>query len=73
MWIKIIGTVFGVLTIISSGVGILLSTDNYMSYMMIFLGATILSLGVDEIYNQRNFFKGFLFGAISICIFVSLV
>lgn len=66
-------TIFGVLTILAAGIGLLGSTDKYMSHMMFFLGASILSLGLDEAFNEKKSLNGVVYGVFSIMIFIVLI
>lgn len=67
---KILGTVFAVLTIIVAGYGLLNTTDKYMSYMLFFMGGTILIMGLAEIQRDKKSFWGYLSSAVAVFIFI---
>ncbi|QKS70483.1 hypothetical protein FLK61_27405 [Paenalkalicoccus suaedae] len=54
MIIKVVGTIFAVLTIISAVLGLIQSTDTYTSYMLFFMSMAILSLGVESLLKNRR-------------------
>ncbi|WP_280771680.1 DUF3953 domain-containing protein [Salipaludibacillus daqingensis] len=70
MFFKILVTVFAILTIITAGYGLLNSTDKYTSYMLFFLGGTILMMGLAEIKRAKKSFWGYMSSAVAVFIYI---
>jgi len=71
--LELIRTFFSIITIALAGHGLITQNFELMSYMMLFLGASMLSSGLIELKKYQKRFLGCIFIAISLfAFFVSI-
>ncbi len=71
--LKILGTVIAVIVIALSGYGIISQNFEFMSYLMLLLGALMLVFGLIELQEDRKGIVGYMFIVVSLFIFLGSI
>lgn len=67
--LKILRIIFSVIVITLAGYSLITKNFEFMSYLMLFLGAFMLVTGLVELQKDRKRFEGYMFIIVSLFIF----